>query len=65
MTRRGLVAVLGDPTRIRQILVNLVGNALEIHRARSVSIEAQGQSLDHESLWFTCSVRDSGIGISF
>lgn len=60
---RGL-QVQGDPTRIRQILVNLVGNALKFTEQGRVSIEAQWQSLDHELLWFTCSVRDSGIGIS-
>ncbi|VVO68958.1 response regulator [Pseudomonas fluorescens] len=60
---RGL-QVQGDPTRIRQILVNLVGNALKFTEQGRVNIEAQWQSLDHELLWFTCSVRDSGIGIS-
>ncbi|MEX3773293.1 ATP-binding protein [Pseudomonas sp. MYb118] len=55
--------VQGDPTRIRQILVNLVGNALKFTEQGRVSIEAQWQSLDHELLWFTCTVRDSGIGI--
>ena len=56
--------VQGDPTRIRQILVNLIGNALKFTEQGRVSIEPQWQSLDHELLWFTCSVRDSGIGIS-
>jgi signal transduction histidine kinase len=56
--------VLGDPTRIRQILVNLIGNALKFTEKGRVSIEPQWQSLDHELLWFTCTVRDSGIGIS-
>ncbi|EXF93786.1 sensor histidine kinase [Pseudomonas fluorescens HK44] len=56
--------VQGDPTRIRQILVNLIGNALKFTEKGRVTIEPQWQSLDHELLWFTCSVRDSGIGIS-
>ncbi|MHC8402259.1 ATP-binding protein [Pseudomonas sp. MDT1-17] len=56
--------VQGDPTRIRQILVNLIGNALKFTERGRVSIEPQWQSLDHELLWFTCTVRDSGIGIS-
>jgi signal transduction histidine kinase len=59
---RGL-QVKGDPTRIRQILVNLVGNALKFTEQGRVTIQAQWQSLDHELLWFTCTVRDSGIGI--
>ena len=55
--------VEGDPTRIRQILVNLIGNALKFTDQGSVTIEPQWQALDHDLLWFTCSVRDSGIGI--
>ncbi|QXI27190.1 ATP-binding protein [Pseudomonas vanderleydeniana] len=56
--------VKGDPTRIRQILVNLVGNALKFTEHGSVSIEPAWQSLDDEVIWFSCTVRDSGIGIS-
>ncbi|KTC39232.1 MAG: ATP-binding protein [Pseudomonas sp.] len=56
--------VKGDPTRIRQILVNLIGNALKFTEQGSVTVESQWQTLDHELLWFTCSVRDSGIGIN-
>ena len=56
--------VAGDPTRIRQILVNLIGNALKFTEHGQITIEPQWQSLDHELLWFTCSVRDSGIGIA-
>lgn len=59
---RGL-QVQGDPTRIRQILVNLIGNALKFTERGRITIEPQWQSLDHELLWFTCTVRDSGIGI--
>ena len=56
--------VLGDPTRIRQILVNLIGNALKFTEHGTISIEPHCQSLDHDLVWFTCTVRDSGIGIS-
>lgn len=55
---------MGDPTRIRQILVNLIGNALKFTEQGQVSIEPAWQPLDHELIWFTCTVRDSGIGIS-
>ena len=56
--------MLGDPTRIRQILVNLIGNALKFTEHGRVLIEPRSQPLDHELIWFTCTVSDSGIGIS-
>ncbi|UVJ42463.1 ATP-binding protein [Pseudomonas sp. LS1212] len=56
--------VAGDPTRIRQILVNLIGNALKFTEVGSVRIEPHWQVLDHQLIWFTCTVRDTGIGIS-
>ncbi|MGX9570334.1 ATP-binding protein [Pseudomonas viciae] len=55
--------VQGDPTRIRQILVNLIGNALKFTEQGRITVQCQWQALDHELLWFTCTVRDSGIGI--
>ncbi|MGJ7548378.1 ATP-binding protein [Pseudomonas alloputida] len=55
--------VVGDPTRIRQILLNLIGNALKFTERGQVQVEAHWQLLDRQLLWFTCSVRDTGIGI--
>ncbi|MEN5304249.1 ATP-binding protein [Pseudomonas sp. TWI628] len=55
--------VIGDPTRIRQILLNLIGNALKFTERGQVQVEARWQLLDRQLLWFTCSVRDTGIGI--
>ncbi|BBH45276.1 ATP-binding protein [Pseudomonas sp. KU43P] len=55
--------VVGDPTRIRQVILNLVGNALKFTERGQVQVEARWQMLDRQQLWFTCSVRDTGIGI--
>jgi len=59
-----LLRVKGDPTRIRQILVNLIGNALKFTEFGSVRVEPSWQQTDAQHILFTCAVRDSGIGIS-
>lgn len=56
--------VLGDPTRIRQILVNLIGNALKFTEQGGVRIEPTCQVLDDRLIWLTCTVADTGIGIA-
>ncbi len=55
--------LIGDPTRIRQILVNLVGNAVKFtdHGTIAIELEAVEQAPDH--LVMRVSVTDSGIGI--
>jgi two-component system, sensor histidine kinase len=55
--------VSGDPTRIRQILLNLVGNAVKFTERGEVAVEARCQAIDRQLLWLTCTVRDTGIGI--
>lgn len=58
--------VIGDPTRIRQILVNLVGNALKFTEQGSIDVNAHWEidPNDSRTLLLRCEVRDSGIGIA-
>lgn len=60
--------VVGDPTRLRQVLLNLVNNAIKFTakgtvwlRVKDLSPEDQSPDLPHQ-LYFA--VQDSGIGIS-
>ncbi|WP_158380804.1 response regulator [Chitinilyticum litopenaei] len=54
--------VLGDPGRLRQVLVNLLGNAIKFTAGGEVSLLARRLERD-DGLWVELSVRDSGIGI--
>jgi signal transduction histidine kinase/ligand-binding sensor domain-containing protein/CheY-like chemotaxis protein/HPt (histidine-containing phosphotransfer) domain-containing protein len=59
--------VVGDPTRLRQILVNLVGNAFKFTHRGSVSVKVDRLAADprqpHINL-IQFAVHDSGIGIA-
>ena len=53
---------LGDPTRIRQVLLNLISNAIKFTETGSVSIEIA--VTPHDPGLVTIKVRDTGIGLS-
>jgi PAS domain S-box-containing protein len=67
-------AVVGDPGRLRQILVNLVGNAIKFTERGEVAVQVESRRLTVESPQPTAaglhspfelhfSVRDTGIGV--
>ncbi len=55
--------VVGDPGRIRQIIVNLVGNAVKFTERGEVVVEVEQQSSSADEIALQVSVRDTGIGI--
>jgi CheY-like chemotaxis protein/anti-sigma regulatory factor (Ser/Thr protein kinase) len=56
-------AVILDPTRMRQILVNLVGNAVKFTRQGEVRIGMAGRAVDGDRLDLTVTVQDTGPGV--
>jgi len=56
-------ALLGDPTRIRQILLNLVDNAIKFTHQGEVELRARFETAN-DVIGCLFSVRDSGIGMS-
>ncbi len=53
----------GDPSRLRQILMNLAGNAIKFTQEGEVVIRVAQESETKESVLLRFSVRDTGIGI--
>ena len=53
----------GDPGRLRQILTNLVSNAVKFTQTGEVAIRVMLESEDTDSVLLRFSVRDTGIGI--
>jgi PAS domain S-box-containing protein len=58
------IALLGDPTRLRQILVNLIGNSIKFTEKGEVFIQIKSQGIKNGNVELLFSVRDTGIGIA-
>jgi PAS domain S-box-containing protein len=57
-------AVRGDPTRVRQILINLVGNAVKFTANGAVTVSTSVERDDGGSIVLAFAVSDTGIGVA-
>ena len=55
--------LLADPLRLRQVLLNLLGNAIKFTQDGSVTLEARLKSEDEDSVWLEFAAQDTGLGI--
>jgi len=56
--------VVGDPGRVRQVLLNLLGNAVKFTERGEVSLRIREVARDGEKTTLRFEVRDTGVGIS-
>jgi signal transduction histidine kinase/CheY-like chemotaxis protein len=55
--------LFGDETRIRQILLNVLGNAVKYTKEGFISLTVNSKKTDSETLVLVIDVEDSGVGI--
>ncbi|MFO7751183.1 MAG: response regulator [Desulfobacteraceae bacterium] len=58
------VLLKGDPARLRQVMLNLVGNAVKFTSQGRIAVHAALVSESDDTVVVRCSVTDTGIGIS-
>ncbi|MEO6883921.1 MAG: response regulator [Bacteroidia bacterium] len=56
--------ILGDPTRLTQIIVNLLGNALKFTRNGEINISSKLLNSTEDNMLLEFTIQDTGIGIS-
>lgn len=58
------LALLGDPTRLQQILNNLISNAVKFSNQGEISIHVSSRPRSRERIQLNVAIRDSGIGMA-
>jgi two-component system sensor histidine kinase/response regulator len=56
-------ALIGDPTRLRQLIVNLVGNAIKFTEEGSILVDTGVEATSGDEVRLHISVSDTGMGI--
>ncbi|MBU0987090.1 MAG: response regulator [Proteobacteria bacterium] len=57
--------IIGDPARFRQVILNLVSNAIKFTEKGEIVVNVESESLDTKQAHIHISVKDTGIGIPY
>jgi signal transduction histidine kinase/DNA-binding response OmpR family regulator/HPt (histidine-containing phosphotransfer) domain-containing protein len=58
------VAICGDPNRLRQVLFNLLGNAIKFTETGKITVKVDVTAEDAQTVGLRFEVQDTGIGVS-
>ncbi len=58
------LALIGDPLRLGQVLINLMGNAFKFTAAGEIRVSADVVNRDKDNITLAFSVKDTGIGMT-
>jgi len=56
-------SLIGDPARLRQVLTNLIGNAIKFTHQGEIQVSVREESREDQQIYLHFTVRDTGIGI--
>ena len=56
-------SVIGDPSRVRQVVINLVGNAMKFTEKGEIEIQLSVDAARNKQVMLRFSIRDTGVGI--
>lgn len=55
--------LIGDETRLRQVLLNIIGNAIKFTHLGTIEVSTKLQQIKNRQAFITFSVKDTGIGV--
>lgn len=55
--------LISDPSRLRQILINIIGNAVKFTSKGRVDVTASAQTISSDQLCLSIQVKDTGVGL--
>ncbi|MES2741882.1 MAG: response regulator [Pseudomonadota bacterium] len=58
------IAICGDPNRLRQVIVNLLGNAIKFTESGKISVKVEVVAEDSQAVSLRFEVHDTGIGVA-